>query len=88
MDETIQFLSSTSGIPIISSAACVIFLLMIFLALRRRRVSIGSLLPIIERSDNPRFYWFVIALFGFVALLTGVSTILSILSVIPTLNGR
>jgi hypothetical protein len=69
----IEYLTSSRGMPFVNGIACAIFVASILVAVFARRVSLGSAIPQIKKSENPRAFWSVLFLFGVIAAWTGVT---------------
>ena len=65
--------------PLINGAACAIFIAIILESIFRRRISLGSIPPKIQKSENPCTFWSIIFLYGVVAVWAGVSAVRALL---------
>jgi hypothetical protein len=72
MQNVLDDLTSSNGTAAINALACAIFLSLIGLAMVRQKVSLGTLVGGIGRSEKPRAFWAVIFLYAVIALWTGV----------------
>ena len=72
MDDFFNFMSSPSGMRVVNGLACAIFTISIVVAVHRQSISLGSMIPRIEKSRNPRAYWSILFVYGVIVAWTGV----------------
>jgi hypothetical protein len=80
MTEGLEYLTSPQGMPVISAGACVIFLGLIVAAILARRINLGSAIPRIDQAQNPRAYWFVLSVYGAIAIWMGCTALYGLLA--------
>lgn len=72
MSGWVEYLTSSRGMTLVEGAACAIFVGLILVAVYTRTISLGSAIPRIRMSENPRAYWSVLLLYGVIAAWLGV----------------
>jgi hypothetical protein len=80
MTDWIDYLTSSRAMPLVNGLACAIFLAQIFVAYFTGKIRLGSAIPQIEQSDNPRAYWSVLFMFGVIVAWTGVKAASTLLT--------
>jgi len=78
MEDIFGFMFSLRGMVLINALASVFFMVLACFSIWRGAISIGSVPPKIRKSENPRAFWAVIALYGVFVVWTGAAAILKL----------
>jgi hypothetical protein len=79
MGDLFDFVSSPQGMATLNGFACLLFATFAIAAVRRKPISLGSLVPSLERAGSPTAYWSIVSLHCVIAVWTGVTVALALM---------
>jgi hypothetical protein len=80
MAQWVDYLTSSKAMPLVDGLACAIFAAFILTAIATRRISLGSAVSRITRSENPKAYWAVLIVYGVIVAWTGITAAMGVLA--------